>query len=74
VPAIVAIFGGLLFTGAGVAVLRDLGGRGTRMAERGPSWTRMGSVDQHRRTLGVGYLVLGLVLLGVGVGMVVSWV
>jgi hypothetical protein len=73
VPAIAAIFGGLLFSGAGVAVLDDFPGTGTRMAEQGSTWAGMGSVDQHRRKLGAGYLVLGLVLLAAGVGMLASW-
>lgn len=72
-PAIVAFFGGLLFAGAGLAVLGDFGGTGTRMAERGPTWARMGSVDQHRKVLGAGYLILGVVLFGAGAGMLVSW-
>ena len=72
-PAIIAILGGFVFTGAGVGVLLDLGGRGTRMVERGPEWARIGTVDQHRRIVGAGYLGFGLLLLGVGVALIVSW-
>lgn len=72
-PAFVAFFGGVIFTAAGLAVLRDFAGAGTRMTQRNPRWGGMGSVDRQRTILGAGYLLLGLVLLASGVAMLLSW-
>jgi hypothetical protein len=72
VPALVAVLGGLLFGGAGVAVLTDYRGFGRRLREKAPKRTRMGNAERYMRILGCCYLVFGILLFGIGLAMFVT--
>lgn len=62
---------GIVFGACGVVTLADVRGFGTRMIEGVPSWMRFGTVRQHRRVVGGGYVGFGLILVVLGVAEIV---
>lgn len=81
VPALVAVVGGLLFASIGAAVFTDFRGMRTRMVQRRflTPWARVKSdafvdeIDRKERINGAGWAIVGLILLGFGIGMIVTW-
>lgn len=71
--ALLAVVFGAFFVLAGIAVLADYGQFGTRTVNSIPRVFRIGTVDTHRRVLGIGYVAVGSVMFVVGLAVLVAY-
>jgi hypothetical protein len=71
--ALVGVVAGAFFLLAGIATLADYGRFGSKTVNGIPRIFRFGTVETHRRVLGIGYLAGGFLMFVVGSAALVAY-